>query len=160
MAFAIETPAFPSGGQIPGRYAKTGSDETPPLRWRGAPAETQTLALIMEDPDAHGGTFTHWLVWDLAADSTQLEGWERGEFGITGRNDFGDIDYGGPKPPPGDGPHRYIIRIYALDLPTLGLDDGASRLDVDRAIRGHVLATAELMGRFRSAEPAVMPRHA
>jgi hypothetical protein len=99
--------------------------------------------------------FTHWFLYDVPATLGVLtEGWRRGDVGLAGRNDFGDVGYGGPMPPVGHGPHRYYFRLYALDVPKLGLPESASRSDLEHAMEGHVLATAELMGRFERRSEA------
>jgi Raf kinase inhibitor-like YbhB/YbcL family protein len=126
------------------------------LAWSGIPEGARSLALIVEDPDAPGGTFTHWVLYELAPSLTGLaEGLpptERVRVGPgeqearQGRNDFGKLGYGGPCPPVGT--HRYIFRLYALDT-TVGLEPGATREQVLQAIKGHVLAEGLLMGRYR-----------
>lgn len=128
MAFELESEAFRNGGTIPERYTGTGENISPPLRWHGAPPGTQSFVLIMDDPDAPRGTFTHWLLWDLPAGINALPAdvHRGGRLGVAGRNDFGKLGYGGPLPPIGHGPHRYYFRLYALDVPELGLPEGAS----------------------------------
>jgi len=107
------------------------------------PEGTRSFALIMDDPDAPRGTFTHWLVYDIPVDGGSL----RAEAGTAIANSFGKSGYGGPCPPPGHGVHRYFFSVYALDRPSLDLD-GSSRADLERALEGHVLAKAQLMGRY------------
>jgi len=148
----LTTTAFSPGGDIPKPFTCDGSDSSPALAWTSPPAGTQTFALVVDDPDAPGRTWVHWLLYDLPATARELsEGIARGGTvragGHQGRNDFGKIGYGGPCPPPGT-THRYYFRLHALDA-KLGLEPGASRADVDRAMRGHILASAELMGRYR-----------
>jgi len=151
MSFALETKAFPQGGEIPRKYTCSGEDVSPALSWSGAPQGARSLALIVDDPDAPSGAFTHWIVYDLPAGARQLP--ENVPYtsdpsggGHQGRNDFRRVGYGGPCPPPGK-PHRYFFKLYALDS-TLNLPAGASRQEVERAMHGHVLAQAELMGKF------------
>ena len=151
MSFVLETKAFPKGGEIPGKYTCSGEDVSPALSWSGAPPDTKDFALILEDPDAPSGTFTHWLVYDLPPGVHQLpENVARQDDlsggGRQGRNDFHRVGYGGPCPPPGR-PHRYFFRLFALNS-VLSLPAGASRHEVETAIRGHVIAQAELMGKF------------
>jgi Raf kinase inhibitor-like YbhB/YbcL family protein len=151
MSFVLETKAFLKGGDIPSKYTCSGSDVSPALSWRGAPQETKSFALIVDDPDAPSGTFTHWVVYDLPAGAQQLaENVSKTDDlsggGRQGRNDFRRSGYGGPCPPPGN-PHRYFFRLYALNT-LLNLPTGASRRDVESAMRGHVVAQAELMGKF------------
>ncbi|MFZ0395204.1 MAG: YbhB/YbcL family Raf kinase inhibitor-like protein [Terracidiphilus sp.] len=151
MSFALKLPAFSNGSQIPSRYTCIGEDLSPALAWSGVPPAARTLALIAEDPDAPRGTFTHWLIWNLPARHSELPqgvpGRETFDDGARqGANDFGRIGYEGPCPPHGR-PHRYFFRLYALDT-ALNLESGASRQDLDRAMKGHVLAQADWMGVF------------
>ncbi len=151
MSFVLESKAFPKGGEIPGKYTCSGEDVSPALFWNGAPEETKSFALIVEDPDAPSGTFTHWIVYDLPSASRQLpESVSKTDDlsggGRQGRNDFRRSGYGGPCPPPGK-PHRYFFKLYALNT-TLNLQVGASKRDLESAMRGHVIAQAELMGKF------------
>ena len=150
-AMQISTKSFSSGGEVPKRYTCDGADLSPQLAWGDAPAGTQSLALIVDDPDAPRGAFTHWVAYDLpprtrelAEDAPQASQLPGG--GSQGRNDFGKIGYNGPCPPPGK-PHRYFFRLFALDK-TLGLKPGASRKEVESAMQGHVLAQGEVMGRY------------
>jgi Raf kinase inhibitor-like YbhB/YbcL family protein len=150
MSFVLETKAFPKGGEIPSRYTCSGENISPALSWNGAPQETKSFALIVDDPDAPSGTFTHWIVYDLPAGASQLpenvSAADDLSGGRQGRNDFRRAGYGGPCPPPGK-PHRYFFKLYALNA-TLDLPAGASRRDVEAAMRGKVIAQAELMGKF------------
>lgn len=147
--FVLLSPAFEEGGTIPARYTCDGEDVSPELRWEGAPAETRSFALIMDDPDAPGGTFTHWVLFDIPANRTSLpEGVRPDEVGVSGRNSFGRTGYGGPCPPPGHGPHRYFFTLYALDIETLGLSAGAPRAEVEASMQGHVIGQASYMGRY------------
>ena len=136
----LTSAAFADGGAIPGRHTCDGDDLSPPLAWTAPPDGAVALALCVDDRDAGRYPFTHWLGWSLAAGRGQLAEGEAapGE----GRNDFGAPGYRGPCPPPGK-PHRYVFTLYALDAePALGPSD--RRLSFDRAIEGHMLATAEL----------------
>ncbi|MGH9454810.1 MAG: YbhB/YbcL family Raf kinase inhibitor-like protein [Terriglobia bacterium] len=148
----LQTAAFTQGGFIPARFTCAGQDLSPALAWSDPPGNTQAFALIVEDPDAPAGTWTHWLVYDLPSTAHALpEGvGKTGEISGGGRqgvNDFGKIGYGGPCPPPGR-PHRYFFRLYALNAP-LALNAGASKDQVHAALKGHVAAETELMGRFK-----------
>jgi Raf kinase inhibitor-like YbhB/YbcL family protein len=148
----LNTTAFEAGGFIPARFTCKGSDVSPPLVWSGNPANTKAFALVVEDPDAPGGTWTHWLAYDLPPSAHALpeDVPATGEVaggGKQGMNDFGSLGYGGPCPPPGK-PHRYFFRLYALNAP-LGLKAGAKKEEVRAALRGRVLAEADLMGRFK-----------
>ncbi len=150
--FTLTSPAFSKGSSIPTRYTCDGEDLSPPLKWQGAPQATTAFALIMEDPDAPIGTFTHWVLYNLPSSTTSLpEGVAKGERlpsgAAQGRNDFGRLGYGGPCPPRGPA-HRYYFRLYALDAP-VNLAPGATKAQLLQAIRGHVLAWAELMGTYQ-----------
>ena len=152
MAFAIRSDAFDADQPIPTRFTCDGDDVSPALSWSDVPDGTQSLALIMDDPDAPRGVFTHWVLFNLPAGARSLpEGvakTERPESGgFQGRNDFGDIGYGGPCPPPG-GPHRYRFFLYALDG-LIDLGAGASKQQVLDAVEGHVLAEAQLVGSYQ-----------
>lgn len=147
MALTLITPAFANGDRIPARNSCDGADESPSLSWNGVPDGVHSFALIVEDPDAPAGTWNHWLLWDIPASTRGVPaGFEPGESGVSGRNDFGRRGYGGPCPPKGHGPHRYFFRLYALDQNTLGLAEGASRRALDNALAGRVVAEAEYMG--------------
>lgn len=151
MALSIESPAFAGNTNIPPVYTADGEDRSPPLRWSGVPAEAKTLALIMEDPDAPSGTFVHWVAFNIPATIDHLsEGTEhRGDYTdgtLQGKNGFDRVGYGGPKPPQGQ-THRYVFKLYALD-DRLGLEPGVNREEVERAMRGHVLASTELTARY------------
>ena len=149
MAFQLFTNAFANGGWIPSLHSCQGADISPPLEWSGGPADARSFALIVDDPDAPGGTWNHWLLYDIRANEHNLaQGYRPGGLGVSGRNDFGKLGYNGPCPPKGHGPHRYFFRLYALDVHTLGLPAGMKRAGLDRAVKKHVLAEAEYMGRF------------
>ena len=152
MTFELHTTAFKPGGDIPQKFTCDGSDASPALAWSEPPDGTQSFALIMDDPDAPMGTFVHWVVYDLpSATRLLLEGIPQGQElvggGRQGRNDFPAIGYGGPCPPPGK-PHRYFFKLYALDK-KLDLKAGVTKPAVEQAMKGHILAQAELMGRYR-----------
>lgn len=138
----LTSAAFAHGEPIPARHSCDGDDASPALAWTGPPAGTVALALSVDDPDAGRYPFTHWLAWGLAPAAGGLAEGEAAP--AEGRNDFGAPGYRGPCPPP-DRPHRYVFRLYALDVePSLGPDD--RRRSFDAAIDDHVLATAELVG--------------
>ncbi len=141
MAFALSSSAFAQGKPIPAKYTCDGLDISPPLAWGDAPMGTQSFALIMDDPDAPAGTWVHWVLFNLPAQTHQLA--EKATQGVQGRNSWGRLGYGGPCPP--SGTHRYFFRLYALDT-LLQLPAGATKEQVLRAMQGHVLAQAELMG--------------
>jgi Raf kinase inhibitor-like YbhB/YbcL family protein len=143
--FQLFSDSFSDGGDIPKRHTCDGENVSPGLRWSGAPDGARSLALIMDDPDAPVGTFTHWLAWGL---DPAADGLAEGEPApAEGRNDFGEIGYGGPCPPPGHGRHRYVFRLHALDT-ELALAPGARRDRIERALDGHVLQIAQLTGRY------------
>src|ERR1700724_2966060 len=141
----ITSSAFQEGGIIPEKFSKNGQNANPGLRIDGVPAEAKSLALIVDDPDAPVGLFTHWLVWNIDPKASEIA--ENSALGgaVQGTNDFPKKGYGGPCPP--SGTHRYYFKIFALDQ-TLGLKPGAKRAEVDAAMRGHVVAQGELMGRY------------
>jgi Raf kinase inhibitor-like YbhB/YbcL family protein len=143
--FTLTSSAFAPGGMIPPRYTCDGENLSPPLSWSSPPIGTDSLALIMDDPDAPVGTFTHWLAWGIAPEARGLAEGQAGP--VEGRNDFGLTGYAGPCPPPGHGRHRYVFRLYALES-KLGLPAGASRQKLEQALKGHVLAVAELVGAY------------
>jgi Raf kinase inhibitor-like YbhB/YbcL family protein len=141
--FTLSSQAFRAGGTIPKVHTCDGRNVSPPLRWVGPPGGTRSLAILMDDPDAPSGTFLHWIAWNISARANTLA---VGAKGLTeGLNGAGRRGYTGPCPP--SGVHRYIFRLYALKAP-LTLKVGASLEDFQRALRGKVLATARLVGRY------------
>ena len=147
----LTTPAFTPGADIPAEYTCDGSDTSPALHWNTAPEGTQSFALILDDPDAPRGTWVHWVLYDLPPTARDLPAGVPPDGTLPsgarqGRNDFGRTGYGGPCPPPGRA-HRYYFRLYALDK-RLELPPGSTRAQADRSMRGHILAQAELMGRY------------
>ena len=149
MAFQLFSSAFSDGGWIPELHSCQGADISPSLEWSGAPAETRSFALLVEDPDAPAGVWCHWLLYDIGARITALsQGFKPSSLGVSGTNDFGKPGYGGPCPPRGHGAHRYFFRLSALNVETLGLAAGSKRADLLRVLKGHVLAEAQYMGRF------------
>jgi len=151
MSFQISSAAFSSGEMIPKKFTCDGPDLSPQLSWKDAPATTRSFALIMDDPDAPVGTWVHWVLYDLPPDTRELpEGVQKQEQlnggALQGRNDFRRIGYGGPCPPAGK-PHRYFFKLYALDA-RLDLRPGATKADLERAMKGHTMAQTELMARY------------
>jgi Raf kinase inhibitor-like YbhB/YbcL family protein len=140
----ITSSAFQEGGNIPSKFTCDGGDSSPPLQIAEIPSSAKSLALIVDDPDAPSGLFTHWIVWNI---SPQTNGIEEGTApkGVQGTSDFGKSGYGGPCPP--SGTHRYYFKIFALDR-ELNLPSGTKRNQLDAAIKGHVVAQGELMGRY------------
>jgi Raf kinase inhibitor-like YbhB/YbcL family protein len=143
MAFELSSTAFHQDEQIPARYSCEGDDVSPPLAWTGPPAGTKAYALVVDDPDAPSGTFTHWLLADIAAEEHAIA--EGQSAGIPGKNDFRRVGYRGPCPPKGHGRHHYRFHLHALSGP-LGLTKGFNRRSVDAALRGRILGTAMLNG--------------
>jgi Raf kinase inhibitor-like YbhB/YbcL family protein len=153
MPLSLSSPAFKEATVIPRKHTCDGADVSPPLSWSGAPPGTAVFALIADDPDAPAGTWVHWVLYDLPAAATQLpESVEKSDAptGLggarQGRNDSRRVGYAGPCPPPGPA-HRYFFKLYALDAP-LKLKAGATKRDVETAMQGRVLGTAELMGTY------------
>jgi Raf kinase inhibitor-like YbhB/YbcL family protein len=159
---ALRSPAFDEGGAIPKAFTCDGSDRSPPLEWSGVPESARSLVLICDDPDAPLGTWSHWVVFNLAPQVSGLKEGVPAEETIAaavpqggddklpqarqGTNDFGKVGYGGPCPP--GGTHRYYFRLYALDI-QLDLGSSATRSQVLRAIEGHILAEGRLMGKYK-----------
>jgi Raf kinase inhibitor-like YbhB/YbcL family protein len=143
--FALESGAFEHAQPIPSCHSCEGEDVSPPLQWTNVPEGTRSLALVVDDPDAPGRVFTHWIAFGLDPSAEGLSEGQRAP--SEGRNDFGTTGYSGPCPPPGHGRHRYVFRLYALDS-DLELDAGATKAELEQAIEGHVLTTAELVGTY------------
>jgi hypothetical protein len=150
MTIQITSPAFTEGNPIPKKYTCEAEDVSPPLAWSGLPGGTKSLALIADDPDAPAGVWVHWVIFNLpptlAGLSEGIAKTPKVEGGVQGNNDFRKIGYGGPCPPRGK-PHRYFFKLYALDT-LLALEAGASKADVEKAMRGHILAQGQLMGTY------------
>ena len=140
----VSSSAFTEGGNIPPKFTCDGEDTSPPLKTEGIPENAKAVVMIVDDPDAPGGLFNHWLVWNIDPKTTSLEE-GKAPAGVTGTNDFGKSAYGGPCPPSGS--HRYSFKVFALDQ-QLQLRAGAKRKEVDAAIKGHVIGQGELMGRY------------
>ncbi len=141
----ISSSAFAEGAEIPVKYSRGGEDINPPLHIEGTPENAKSLALIMDDPDAPVGLFTHWLVWNIDPGTTQIAEKSVPKGAVEGTNDYPTAGYGGPQPP--SGTHRYYFKIFALDK-TLDLRAGARRKELDEAMKGHVIAEGQYMGRF------------
>lgn len=142
----ISSPAFSHGEAIPARYTCDGADKSPPMIIGTIPPAAQSLALIMDDPDAPAGIWVHWVVWNIPVKTRDIP--ENGlPLGASqGRNDWKRTSYGGPCPP--SGTHRYFFRLYALDSP-LQLASSTTKAELERAMQGHILAKGELMGTYR-----------
>ncbi len=151
MAFQMTSTAFAQGNPIPPVYTCTGRNISPPLQWGDPPEGTQSFALILDDPDAPGGTFTHWMLYNIPAPESSLAenipaSPQLPDGSLQGKNSFGQLGYGGPCPP--SGTHRYFFKFYALDS-QLGLPAGTSVNQLQQAIQGHILGSTELMGTYR-----------
>jgi hypothetical protein len=148
----LTSKAFKEGGEIPKKYTCDGEDISPQIMWDGVPAQTKSIALICDDPDAPGGTWVQWVIFNLPADYTELpddipKEKELKNKARQGVNDFGKTGYGGPCPPPGVH-HRYFFKLYALDS-VLELDAGAAKRQVETAMKGHILDEGKLMGKYK-----------
>jgi Raf kinase inhibitor-like YbhB/YbcL family protein len=141
----ISSPAFRNGERIPRQYSRQGGDKSPPLDISEVPPKAQSLTLIMDDPDAPRGTYTHWVVFDVDPRKADIAEDQVPENARQGANDWGESGYGGPKPPSGE--HRYFFRLFALDT-KLNLPPGSPRKEIEQAMKGHVLDQAETMGRY------------
>jgi Raf kinase inhibitor-like YbhB/YbcL family protein len=139
----------PDGSLLPD-YTCDGAGSSPPLTFSEVPATAKSLALIVDDPDAPGGTFTHWLLYDMSPATLQIPENGLPLTGKVGTNDFGQLGYGGPCPPAGE--HRYVFKLYALDnLPAL--PEGATRADLDQAIEGHIIDSTETTTTYQKTTP-------
>ncbi|MFJ5302375.1 YbhB/YbcL family Raf kinase inhibitor-like protein [Streptomyces sp. NPDC088350] len=143
----VTSTAFTENGTVPRRYTCDGEDVSPPLTFAGVPANAGDLVVLLDDPDAPHGTFTHWLMWGVPPQDTRLKAGESPRGAIQGRNGFKKAGYGGPCPPKGAAPHRYVLSVYATDR-RLTLAGDASPDDVRRALTGHTLASGTLTGRY------------
>src|SRR5579864_8343179 len=147
MALKLILSSFSDGAVIPVLHTCEGADLSPAIEWSGEPAETQSFALIVDDPDAPVGTWNHWLLYDIPAQVHALpQGYRPGQVGVSGANDFGKQGYGGPCPPKGHGPHRYYFKLYAVGAASLGLKAGAKRGELEQALYKHLLAEVQHMG--------------
>jgi Raf kinase inhibitor-like YbhB/YbcL family protein len=149
--FTLTSTIFKEGQPIPRQYTCDGVNVSPSLEWTAVPKTARTIAIIVDDPDAPSGTFTHWLLYNLSSETMGLvENSPAGETlkggGQQGENDFGKVGYGGPCPP--SGTHRYFFKIYALD-DELALKPGAKKADVEKAMEGHIVGQAQLMGTYK-----------
>jgi Raf kinase inhibitor-like YbhB/YbcL family protein len=142
----ITSSAFVEGATIPKQFTADGVNVSPALQWSAAPAGTKSLALICDDPDAPRGAWMHWVLFNLPADLRELPEDVSADVGRQGKNDFGKLGYGGPSPPKGK-PHRYFFKLYALDT-VLELPEGSTKAQVEKAMHGHILASAQIMGKY------------
>jgi len=142
----VSSQAFPNNGMIPSEYTCDGANVNPPLTIRNVPAKTGSLAMIVDDPDAPRGTWVHWVVWNVGPDTTEIPAESVPRGALQGTNDFGKQGYGGPCPP--SGTHRYFFKLYALDT-SLALKSGATKVQLEEAMKGHILEKAELLGLYK-----------
>lgn len=142
----LTSQAFTHNGMIPPEYTCDGTDRNPPLTIRNIPAKSRSLALIVDDPDAPRGTWIHWVVWNIDPDTTEIPANSVPRGALQGTNDFGKQSYGGPCPP--SGTHRYFFKLYALDI-SLSLKTGATKAQLEDAMKGHILEKVELLGLYR-----------
>ncbi len=154
FSMKLTSPAFKEGAAIPRQHTCQGRDTSPELRWSDVPRNAATVALIVDDPDAPGGTWVHWVLFNLPAVIESLPGeipgikaLANGE--LQGKNDSNKIGYGGPCPP--SGMHRYFFKLYALDV-KLNLAAGATKQELEKAMQGHILAQAQLMGTYQKTD--------
>ncbi|NWG07120.1 MAG: YbhB/YbcL family Raf kinase inhibitor-like protein [Chloroflexi bacterium] len=146
MSLQLTSDAFANGQSIPAKFSCLGKNISPALAWTEPPAGTQSFALIVDDPDAPGSTWVHWVLYNIPADVRNLpESFSAQDPVSVGKNSWGKLSYGGPCPP--SGTHRYYFKLYALDS-TLSLSPGASKEQLLKAMEGHILAQSELMGTF------------
>src|SRR5262249_20843415 len=140
----ITSQAFSNGEKIPDKYTMYGENRIPPIHLEDIPSRTRSLALIVDDPDAPQGTFNHWLLFNMDPRVMDIKEDSVPVMATQGRNDFGEVEYDGPKPPSGE--HRYFFKAYALDT-VLPLTHGAKRPELEREMQEHVLDSATLMGK-------------
>lgn len=142
----LRSPAFEQNGYIPHEYTCDGKDINPPLTIDAIPRSAKSLSLIVDDPDAPGRTWVHWVLWNIDPTTTMIRENEVPAGAIQGRNDFKKTNYGGPCPP--SGTHRYFFKVYALDI-MLSLPSTSTKADLERAMTGHILAEGHLVGVYR-----------
>jgi Raf kinase inhibitor-like YbhB/YbcL family protein len=141
----ISSPVFENNGAIPKKYTCDGADVNPPLKFENIPSAAKSLALIVDDPDAPGGTWVHWVVWNIEPRTGEIRENSVPAGALQGMNDFRKHDYGGPCPP--SGTHRYFFKLYALDAP-VSLNAGAKKTDLEKAMKGHIIAQAQVVGLY------------
>jgi Raf kinase inhibitor-like YbhB/YbcL family protein len=149
--FTLTSSTFEDGGMIPENCTCDDANQSPGLQWGGAPLNTQSFVLIVDDPDAPKGAFTHWVLFDIPKAVQTLDAGQP-LVGLAGINDFQEPGYSGPCPPSGDPAHGYRFTLYALDVPTLGLGQTATRREVEGAMQDHVIGRAQLAGRYQRHE--------
>jgi Raf kinase inhibitor-like YbhB/YbcL family protein len=151
MSIELTSTAFQPDATIPKQFTGDGADQSPPLQWSGIPPEAKSIALICDDPDAPGGTWVHWVLFDLPPQTRELKEGVPTTATLAngakqGKNDFGNLGYGGPAPPKGK-PHRYFFKLYALAV-AVDLPSSATKVQLEEAMKGHILADGQLMGSY------------
>lgn len=148
-SLTVRSTSFDSGAAIPKDFTCDGADRSPQLSWNDPPASAKTLAIVVDDPDAPHGTFTHWIAWDVAPTARAIAEGAGAETvsGVSGENDFGRAGWSGPCPPKG-ALHHYHFKVFGLDT-SLGLKPGAKRSALDSAMTGHVVAQGEMVATFQ-----------
>lgn len=146
----ISSPAFDNNGQIPSKYTCDGANVNPPLKIENVPRETKSLVLVFDDKDASRGTYVHWILWNIDHGIKEIKEHSIPEGAIQGMNDFKKNNYGGPCPP--RRAHRYLFKVYALDV-QLNLDPRSTQTDLEKAMKGHILSQAQLMGMYKRKSP-------
>jgi len=144
--FKISSPAFENNGKIPSTYACDGVNINPPLKIENIPREAKSLALVFDDTDAPRGSYVHWILWNIDPGVKELKENSVPEGAIQGMNDFKKQNYGGPCPP--RRAHKYVFKIYALDT-RLDLSPNSTKTDLEKAMKGHILAQAQWMGTYK-----------
>jgi Raf kinase inhibitor-like YbhB/YbcL family protein len=152
MSIELTSTAFKAEKTIPKQFTGDGADQSPSLRWSEPPSGTKSIALICDDPDAPRGTWVHWVLFNLPPQTRELEEGvptiaTLGNGAKQGKNDFGNIGYGGPAPPKGK-PHRYFFKLYALDV-ALDVPAGTTKAELEKAMKGHILAEGQIMGTYK-----------
>jgi Raf kinase inhibitor-like YbhB/YbcL family protein len=142
----ISSPVFENNGNIPAKYTCTGKDVNPPLLIENVPAKAKSLALIVDDPDAPRGTWVHWVLWNIGPGTGEIGEGSVPAGAMQGLNDFRVNEYRGPCPP--SGTHRYFFKLYALDT-VLNLHPNSTKADIEKAMKGHVIAQAQIIGLYR-----------
>jgi Raf kinase inhibitor-like YbhB/YbcL family protein len=145
----LTTPAFKDGGQIPSKYGCDGENVSPPLEVGNVPATAKSLVLVFDDIDAPGGSYVHWVVWNIDPATKEIREGTAPEGAVQGTNGFKKAAYGGPCPP--TRPHKYVFRVYALDS-RLTLEPGAGKAEVEKAMEGRILARGQLTGQYKRAK--------
>ncbi|MFB3884997.1 MAG: YbhB/YbcL family Raf kinase inhibitor-like protein [Thermodesulfobacteriota bacterium] len=147
--FKISSPAYENNGGIPGKYTCDGANINPPLRIENVPLQAKSLVLIFDDIDAPGGSYVHWILWNIDPTTREIKEDSVPEGAVQGTNDFKKQNYGGPCPP--TRPHRYAFKVYALDTP-LGLSAASKKADLEKAMKGHVIGRSQWLGQFKKSK--------